>query len=47
LTIRLDADMMSRFFSFAISDEGNASVIRYDETSGRDLTVEEKREINL
>lgn len=47
LTIRLDADVMSRVFSMTVRDEGASSIIEYNESSGEELSVEEKREINL
>lgn len=47
LTIRLDADVMSRVFSMTVRDEGGASVIEYNETSGGEPSVEEKREIHM
>lgn len=47
LTIRLHSDIMPRTFSITVKDEGIASVIEYEETSDKDLCIEEKREINL
>lgn len=47
ITIRLDADFMSRFFSFTVIDDGDASVIKYNETGSGEPQVEKKREIFL
>lgn len=47
ISIRLDSDLMSRFFSFAVIDDGVASVIKYNETGCGEIQAEEKREIFL
>lgn len=47
LTIRLHSDTVSRILSITLRDEGNATVIEYKESSDEDISIEEKREINL